>query len=272
MSERIDGKALAARRASALKDELEQLKLIQPNPRNPVIVSFCNREDQPSVMYTNMKKAKASEIGIDFLVEEYTVNTSKDDIAEKIASYNSDSKIDGIMVQLPLPQELNIFQDDLLNLIDPKKDVDGLTEKGRKLFMPATVKAVISILEDSVPDWQTKSIGVVGVTGEVGKPLSLALLSRGVNVIGVSRSVGQMEDIVKADIVVSATGSHNLVKPEMIKEGAVLIDVGLGDFDPECFEKASLYTPKFGGVGPITVISLMENAVASYQRVISNRR
>jgi methylenetetrahydrofolate dehydrogenase (NADP+) / methenyltetrahydrofolate cyclohydrolase len=259
-SKLIDGKALAKSHEEALKNKLSSL-----NPkRKPTIVSFCNREDGPSVKYTEMKRQKAYEIGIDFIVEEYSLTTVKDEIVEKIQRYNVDGNVDGIMMQLPIPEELNIFQQDFLEVLDPEKDVDGLVENSP--FLPATVKAVISILEECVPDWKSKTVGVVGSTGEVGKPLVKYLKENGVNVIETSRTVGDLENDLKvADVVISCVGKEHLIKPEMIKMEVVLIDVGLGDFDPGCFEKASFYTPKFGGVGPMTVISLMENAVDSFE-------
>lgn len=261
MGIRIDGSALAELHATHLRGALVEVW------RKPKIVSFCNTEDEPSVKYTSMKAQKAEEVGIEFKVEEYDTSTEQLILAEKIRQYNSDPTVDGIMVQLPLPLDLVVFQTDLLELIDPHKDVDGLTEAGQQFFMPATVKSVISILQAEVSDWEKKRIGLVGSEGEVGKPLAEVLIKKGVqDIILIDIEQGNLDkDLLKCDIIISATGKENLIKPEMIKEGSVLIDVGLGDFDPACYDKASKYTAKYKGVGPMTVISLMENVLESFQ-------
>lgn len=261
MSIRIDGAALAELHAAHLRGALVK------KGRKPKIVSFCNTEDQPSVKYTAMKAQKAEEVGIEFKVEEYDTSTEQLILADKIRLYNQDSTVDGIMVQLPVPLDLVVFQSDLLELIEPHKDVDGLTTAGQQFFMPATVKSVISILEAEVPDWENKSIGLVGSEGEVGKPLTEVLNKKGVqNLTLIDIEQGNLnQDLLKCEIVISATGKENLIKSEMIKDGAVLIDVGLGDFDPACYDKAGKYTAKYKGVGPMTVISLMENVIESWQ-------
>ncbi|OGE15509.1 hypothetical protein A2111_02235 [Candidatus Daviesbacteria bacterium GWA1_38_6] len=120
-------------------------------------------------------------------------------------------------------------------------------------------------------NWENQKIAVVGATGEIGKPLVKLLRSKGVNLVEISSSMGSIEnDLKNADIIISAVGSENLIRAEMIKEGVILIDVGLGDFDPGCFKKASLYTPKIGGVGPMTVISLMENVTEAFFRKLKS--
>lgn len=264
MSKIIDGLALAQRHEQNLRDKLSRIK----HGRAPSVVSFCNQDDPPSVKYTYMKLKKATDLGIDFLAEDFSAKTSHQELKELVTKYNNDQEIDGVMVQLPMPFELNSFKKEIIELIDPKKDVDGLKEDGEKYFLAATAKAVISLIDEGVSDWENKKIAVIGATGEVGNSLVEYLENKkNMSVIKVSRSVGNInEDLKLADIVVSATGSKDLVKPEMIKEGVVLIDVGLGDFDPKCYEKASKYTPIIGGVGPMTVISLMENVVESHEQ------
>lgn len=260
MGIKIDGTDLARQHEAILKKRLSQIN----RNRQPTVVSFCNQDDPPSVKYTFMKLQKAHSLGIDFIAEEFSADTPGDYLENLVKKYDSD-EVDGILVQLPLPENLNPFKADLLNLISPQKDVDGLTGKGP--FLPATVKAVISILDEEVKGWSDQKIAVVGSTGEVGGPLVEYLKKQGVKVIEVSSIVGDINvDLKEADIVISATGEENLIKPTMLKSGAVLIDVGLGDFDPSCFKKASKFTPILGGVGPMTVISLMENVVESYEK------
>lgn len=265
MEHKIDGKALAEQSKQKLIERLSELVI--KGKRKPGIVSFCNTEDSPSVKYTQMKQAKAEEVGIRFLVERYDTQTLEQDLRTKIRGYNLDQTIDGIMVQLPVPLELVVFKEDLLNLIDPQKDVDGLTVAGRKIYLPATVKSVISILESTTPGWEDWLVGVVGSEGEIGAPLVEIIREMGVEVVKIDRIKGDINtDLKDCKVVVSCVGRESLIKASMIKPGSVLIDVGLGDFDPECFAKAGKYTAKFGGVGPMTVISLMENVVEAYSK------
>ena len=258
----IDGKALAKQHEDALKNNLDTLK----KDRNPFVVSFCNQDDPSSLKYTFMKLQKARDLGIDFIAEEFSADTPEAKLAKLVKKYANNLSVDGILVQLPLPPELNPFKEELLNLIPPEKDVDGLTGKGP--FLSATVKGVISILNEYVKNWQGKIIAVVGATGEVGGDMILALKQMGLKPLGISRRADNFAELKKAQIIISATGHENLVKPDMVSEGAVLIDVGLGDFEEKCYDKASQYSPVTGGVGPMTVISLMENVVESYEKKI----
>ncbi len=266
MGIKIDGKALAEQHTQNLITKLQKLKA----DRDPKIVSFCNTEDEPSVKYTQMKAAKAEEVGITFIIEDYDTKTSRQTLRSLIEQYNQDSTVDGIMVQLPLPEHLVVFQQDLLELIDPKKDVDGLTEAGQQMYLPATVKSVISILNAEWPGWEHSTIAVVGSTGEVGRPLVKVLQEQLIPIeaqklVQIDRDQGDLNtDLKDCDIVISATGQEHLIKPEMIQPQAGLIDVGLGDFDPACYDQASKYTGKYGGVGPMTVISLMENLFEAF--------
>ena len=267
----IDGKALAKKHEDALKEKLVSIKKNKQSlpfsakkGRNPMVVSFCNQDDPPSVKYTFMKMQKAKDIGIDFVAEEFSANTPEAKLAKLVKKYANNLSVDGILVQLPLPEELNPFKEELLNLIPPEKDVDGLTGKG--LFLSATVKGVISILDEYIKDWQGKIIAIVGATGEVGGEMIVALKKMGLKPLEISRRANNFNELKKAQIIISVTGQLSLIKVEMISSGVVLIDVGLGDFNPKCYEKAEKYTPITGGVGPMTVISLMENVVESYER------
>lgn len=257
----IDGRVLAKKHEQILKKKLAKIK----KTKNPAIVSFCNIEDPPSVKYTFMKFMKARQIGIDFMAEEFSANTDRSILSDLITQYVGDPNIDGIMVQLPLPPDLNIFKEDLLNLIPPEKDVDGITPRGN--FLSATVRAVLTILDEEIEDWKEKIVAVVGSQGEIGKPLCNFLEGQNIKFLKIDKYEGNLlTDLKKADIIISATGQKGLIKQDMIKEGVILIDVGLGDFDKRCYKKASRYTPIFGGVGPVTVICLMENIIRSFQQ------
>lgn len=244
--------------------------------RRPVIMSFCNQEDLPSVKYTEMKRKKAEDIGIDFIVKKVTSHTPQVFITDRIQRFNLNDEVDGTMVQLPLPKELNIFQPFILNQIAPDKDVDGLTEEGRKIYLPATVKSVMSILDEGVKSWEQMKIGVAGSEGEVGRPLVDVLRSRipDQQIVRIDRKIPGTDiktDLAGCDLVISAIGREHIITPRMLQQGVVVIDVGLGgngngDFDPRVFDIARLGTQAKGGVGPMTVISLMENGVDAYMR------
>lgn len=279
MAQIIDGKALALEKEAELKEKISKLE----NP--PKVISILIGEDPASVLYTNMKQEKASELGIDFHPLKYPENTGFEEIKNKILELNEDPKILGIMIQLPLPKSfLGInHPNELLELINPKKDIDGLNPRDSN-FIPATARGVISIL-NVIPEIRrmpesresrTRSmdpgsmsgmtglvIAVVGSEGEVGQSLVYELTNREATILKVDKKLPDtsLEDLKNAGIVISATGVKDLVKAEDIKDGAILIDVGLGDFSESALKKSSFYTPKVGGTGPMTVISLMENIV-----------
>ncbi len=254
----IDGKKLAQRKENELKKRVAGLK------STPKVVSFLIGDNPASVLYTNMKQQKAKELGIDFEPLKYLENISFNEVKEKLISLNNDPKIIGIMLQLPLPKEFlgDHKIEELLELIDPNKDIDGLNSKHSN-FMPATVRGVLSIIDNLEIGYKDIIYAVVGSEGEVGQSLVYELTEREAVVIKVDKKLPdtKLEDIKNAGVVISATGVKDLIKPDHLKDNAVLIDVGLGDFDENCYSVASFYTPKVGGTGPMTVISLMENII-----------
>lgn len=261
----IDGRKLAQIRQEKLVEKIKTL------PKTPKVVSFLIGSDAPSVLYTNIKQKKAEEIGIKFEAIRLPVETEFEEVAEKIRDLNDEKDVDGIMVQLPLPEEFLKGRDEheLLELIDGKKDVDGLTTKGK--FLSATARSVISILEDENIEVKGKKVVVVGASDLVGKPVATELEKMGAEVKMCDSKTENIRLLtIEADILISATGVPKLIKGHMVKNGAVVIDVGaekvdgkvVGDVDFESVEPlASRITPVPGGVGPMTVISLMENAV-----------
>ena len=216
-----------------------------------------------------MKKKKATDVGIDFEPKYFKENTPYEEVVGFIKELNKDPKTSGIMVQLPMPDSFlgGKHELELLNLIDKKKDIDGLTEN--PIFMPATAVAVISILDDEKVKIKGVSVTVLGRSLLVGKPVSDELIKRGGKVSVVhSKTENPKEVTLGADVVISAVGRPFLVKGDWIKKGAVVVDVGTSPFEGKIvgdvdFEKAkevvSKITPVPGGVGPMTVISLMEN-------------
>ncbi|MBI2595480.1 bifunctional 5,10-methylenetetrahydrofolate dehydrogenase/5,10-methenyltetrahydrofolate cyclohydrolase [Candidatus Daviesbacteria bacterium] len=260
----IDGKTLALEHEEKLRQTLAQFK----NGRLPKLVSFVNKNDEPSVKYTNMKSKKAEALGIQFITRKISPGTKYSLITREIKKYNVDPSIDGIMVQLPIPESVldGKLPKELLDKILPEKDVDGLTERSQ--YLPATVKGVMTILESEGVLGKGKVIRVLGgVHGMVGSSLVKALHGMHEKVIGVSKSDPAIKTLARwADILISAVGQPNLVTEDMVKPGAVVVDVGK-DVDTEnVMKKVSRITPKIGGVGPMTVISLMENVTEAFCR------
>jgi methylenetetrahydrofolate dehydrogenase (NADP+) / methenyltetrahydrofolate cyclohydrolase len=264
MNKVIDGKKLALSKEEELKKRIAKLG------KKPEVVSFLIGDDSASWMYTNMKQEKAQELGIDFQPLKYTSSTSFEEISQKINELNQDDAIVGIMVQLPLPKEFlgPHNSEELLEAILPKKDIDGLNPKASE-FIPATAKGVITILDNLELEFTGTVFAVVGSAGEVGKAMVAELKKRNAKtIIKVDKKIpgSKLEDMAEADVAISATGVKDLIKPNLVKDGVIAIDVGLGDFDERVYEKSSKYTPKYGGVGPMTVISLMENIIEAAEK------
>lgn len=273
----INGKALAKKREEKLESRIKKLE------SRVKVVSILIGDDPSSLLYTQMKQKKAHKLGIDFDFEQFPEDTDFEVIAGVIKGLNEDSSVTGIMVQLPLPKKFleNHKTHELLDLIDPKKDIDGLTTSSP--FQTAAVVAVFNILEEEGIELKNKNAVVVGTSDLIGKPIAKGLEERGAKITSVNRTTQNKEEIYKnADILISATGVPNLIKGEMVKEGVVVIDVGVmvieepaesdsgqarmtgvvGDVEFESvYPKASKITPVPGGVGPMTVVALMENAV-----------
>lgn len=263
MTKIIDGKALADKLGEKLKRELGKLK------ERPLVVSILVGNDPNSLLYTQMKQKKAEEFNIDFLPMKFPVKSSFENVARKIQSLNETSEVKGIMVQLPIPRDFlrGNVKWELIDLIDPNKDIDGMVEDSN--FVSATVKGVIKILDEIGADYRNWTFGVVGSEGEVGKPLVEQLSMKNAKKILRLDKVNpecNLDDLKKADVVISCTGVSGLVNADMVKDGVIAIDVGLGDFDSEVYKKAKLYTPKFGGVGPMTIYSLMENILEAAKK------
>lgn len=256
MAKIIDGKALADKLGKKLKLELSKLK------ERPLVVSILIGNDPNSLLYTQMKQKKAEEFNIDFLPMKFSVKSSFENVARKIQSLNETQEVKGIMIQLPIPRDFLRGKSkwELINLIDPNKDIDGMNPGSP--FVSATVLGVLKILEAIKIDFTNTVFGVVGSEGEVGKPLVEQLSMKNAKKILRLDKINpecNLDDLKLADVVISCTGVLGLINADMVKDGVIAIDVGLGDFDLEVYKKAKMYTPKFGGVGPMTVISLMEN-------------
>lgn len=263
MSNIIDGRILASVHEKKLAPKLKKLNL--------KIVSILVGEDPASVLYTEIKKKKATDLNVEYEVLNFPENSAFEDIVLKIQELNKDKSVNGVMVQLPLPRKFlgERLQEELLNEISPKKDVDGLSAKRKVL--PAAVRAVLSILDNEKINVKDKIVTIIGASDLIGMPLSKELKKRKAKVTVCDVNTKNLrEETLRADILISAAGEAGLVYNKMVTEGVVVIDVGtskendkiVGDVDFESVAPlASKITPVPGGVGPVTVISLMENAL-----------
>lgn len=205
------------------------------------LVVLLDPKNEAGVKYVEMKKRMADRLGVEMRIFD----------KPEIERWNADASVNGIVIQLPFPDS-----DKLINLIDPKKDVDGLRKDGP--FKPAVVRAVMEILGDSLKETPFKSVLVVGSRGFVGRRLVKELRCKGMD-----KEDFEPEKIKKADVVISCTGQEGLITGEMVKDGFIAIDVGYpkAEFTKEALAKARFYTPVPGGVGPVTVACLFANLV-----------
>ena len=232
-------------------------------------------KNEASEIYIREKKKFGESVGCIVEVINFPDNAREEEIISKIESLNADKSIHGIMVQLPLPDGMD--KEKVLKKISPDKDVDGLSGMGK--FVSATARGVMEILDYYKIPMKGKKALVAGMSDLVGKPVAKLLADRGAMVSSVWEKSENWENLAKeADILVSAVGKPGLVKKEMVKEGVVVVDIGIsktsegkisGDVD---FENVSLVasaiTPVPGGVGPMTVLALFENLIESAEKKI----
>ncbi|HSX48080.1 MAG TPA: bifunctional 5,10-methylenetetrahydrofolate dehydrogenase/5,10-methenyltetrahydrofolate cyclohydrolase [Candidatus Nanoarchaeia archaeon] len=228
--------------------------------RVPKLAIIHASSDPATGSYLKAKQAYGQDLGIAVEVHEPARKTEA--ILELIKKLNRDDSIDGIVVQLPL--EKGIATDEVIGAIEPHKDIDGLGPKSK--FDPATPTAILWLLSSYQINHKDKLVTVVGQGRLVGEPISRMLQDSGATVICCDEDTKDLKsETLKADIVVTATGQKNLIKPGMVKEGAVVIDAS-GDVDPKLFENESLkITPTPGGVGPVTVTVLFDNLLRAAQ-------
>lgn len=270
----INGKELAQKISNDLKKEVEELRERGIIPKLAVIMVG---NDKASEVYVRNKSKACNELGIEF--EEFLKdeNTTQQELIELINELNKQDDIDGILLQSPIPNNLDIRE--AFNQIDPKKDVDGFNpinvgklSIGEDCFISCTPYGVIKMLEEYNIEISGKRAVVIGRSNIVGKPLAQCLLNKNATVTICHSKTKDIASVVReADIVVAALGKPKFVTEDMIKEGAVVIDVGInrneegklvGDVDFENVEKkASYITPVPGGVGPMTIAMLMNNVV-----------
>ena len=272
----LDGKTLAQKIRNKVKSEVEQLQLQHITPGLAVVLVGS---DPASAAYVGMKSKACKEAGIYSIVHEMPATISQENILEIIQMMNKNPNIDGILVQLPLPKHIDTTA--ILEAIDPAKDVDGFhpynvgrVVAGLDGFIPATPYGVMELLGEYNIDPQGKNVCVVGASNIVGKPMATLLLNANATVdICHIYTQDLKSHTLNADIICVGVGVVNLITEDMVKEGAIIIDIGInrlddgrlvGDVDYDnVAQKCSYITPVPGGVGPMTIAMLLDNTIKS---------
>lgn len=275
-AQRIDGKAIS----DQIKEEaaLEAQKL-QRQGITPCLAVVLVGNDPASMVYVNNKKKACEKVGILSRSYELPEDTEEKDLLALVEQLNMDNSVHGVLVQLPLPPQID--EEKVILAIDPKKDVDcfhplnvGLLHTGQKGFLPCTPAGVLELIERSGHTIEGKRCVVIGRSHNVGKPTAMLLLQKNGTVTICHSKTKNLPEICKeADILVSAVGKLHTVTKDMVKEGAVVIDVGMNrnengklcgdvDFDDVC-EVAGAVSPVPGGVGLMTVAMLMKNCITA---------
>ena len=275
----IDGKAIAATMRQSFKARVDALA---QRGHRPGLVVILVGADPASQVYVRNKVNGCQAIGMHSEKLEYPADVAPQVVLAKIAELNADAKVHGILVQLPLPTQFN--EQEILEAISPEKDVDGFHAEnvgallqGQPHFIPCTPYGVMKMLEVSGVDLVGKDAVVIGRSNIVGKPMAALLINAGATVtVCNSKTKNLSEHVARADLVVAAVGRAKFVTPEMLKPGAVVIDVGInrlpdgtlcGDVDfAACAAVAGQITPVPGGVGPMTITMLLANTIEAAER------
>jgi methylenetetrahydrofolate dehydrogenase (NADP+) / methenyltetrahydrofolate cyclohydrolase len=264
----MDGKALAARVRGQVAEGVRSLGGVG-------LATVLVGDDPASDIYISLKQKAAREVGMNAVDRRLPAETTQDELLDVVAELNADDSIDGLLVQSPLPSQLD--ETAAIEAVDPAKDVDGLhpvsaglLALGRPKLVGATPLGIMRLLEEYAIDPSGKQAVVVGRSNIVGKPVAQLLLQANATVtICHSRTADLARHTLDADILVAATGVLHLISPDMVKMGSTVIDVGMnrtddglfGDVDPGAMERAAYMTPVPGGVGPMTIAMVLRNAV-----------
>lgn len=282
MAKILDGKAVSQRVKNALKDETE--KFVEKYGIRPGLAVVIVGDDPASRVYVNSKKKACAEIG--YYSEEHALpeSTTEGELLSLVEKLNGDEKIHGILVQLPLPKHID--EEKIINAINPKKDVDafhpvnvGKIMIGNFDFLPCTPAGVMELINEAGIDLTGKNCVVVGRSNIVGKPQAMLLLHKNATVTICHSKTKNIKEITRnADVLVAAVGRAQMFDGDYIKDGAVVIDVGMnrlenkklvGDVDFEsAAKKASYITPVPGGVGPMTIAMLMKNTLTAAKNAV----
>ena len=277
MAKVLDGKKLSREIEEELKVRVEEVK--NKLGFTPKLATILVGDFAPSITYVKMKRKACERIGLDSVIVELPGESATIDVVEKIQELNNDPTVCGILLQHPVPRHVD--EQLCFNTISMEKDVDGVNTAsfgamamGLPAYKSATPLGIIKLLKANNIPLSGKNAVVVGRSAILGKPVSILLLNENCTVTICHSKTENLPDIIKqADIVVGAVGKPKFVQADWIKEGAVLVDAGynannVGDIDLEnCIEKCSAYTPVPGGVGPMTICSLMTQTVEAAEKL-----
>lgn len=271
----LDGKSLSGK----LKDDI--LASSASYKRVPILAVITIGDDSSSEVYVRNKKKACEYVGFSFMHFSYSSDTKENIIIKKIKELNKDDTVNGILLQLPIPEKYNV--DKIINTINPIKDVDGLTNVSMGKLMnrkydliPCTPKGIMEIFKFYDIDLEGKNVCVVGRSSLVGKPISMLCNDKNATVTMCHSKTKDLKSFTKnADVLIVAVGKKWLIDKTMIKKDAIIIDVGIntengklyGDVNPNVEEKCSMMTPVPGGVGPMTVACLLQNTFNAYKNM-----
>ena len=271
----INGKELAKKLRLNLKEKIEEEGL------KPKLAVILLGNDEASKLYVKIKSKACNEVGVEFEEFNLSEDATENELMELIEKLNNDKSINGILVQYPFPKQIRLRK--VAEQIAPEKDVDGFNPynvgkliSGYDTFIPCTPYGIMKMFEEYKIDVEGKKAVIIGRSNIVGKPMASCLLNANATVtICHSKTKNLKNELLQADVIISAAGRRNIVTADMVKEGTVVIDVGTnrdengklcGDVDFENVkEKASYITPNPGGVGPMTVAMLMNNVIKAYE-------
>ncbi len=276
----LDGQALAYDIEKDLKNKI-QIITAQTH-KSPKLAVILVGKDPASITYVNMKIKACERVGMDFDLKTLQENITEAELLSLIKDYNTDQNISGVLVQLPLPRHIDTKM--VLEAIDPNKDVDGFhplnigklcTQK--ESFLPATPMGVMRLLEHYHIGIKGKDVAIIGASNIIGKPLSMLMLNAGASVSVCHILTKDISFYTQnADIVCVGVGKPDLIKASMLKKGAVVVDIGInhlndgrivGDVDFTNAQKvAGFITPVPKGVGPMTIVSLLENTLIAFEK------
>ncbi|MFY9520115.1 MAG: bifunctional methylenetetrahydrofolate dehydrogenase/methenyltetrahydrofolate cyclohydrolase FolD [Caldicoprobacterales bacterium] len=280
MSNIIDGKSIAEEIRTSIKERVSKMK--ETMNINPSLTVILVGDNPASQVYVRNKERACIEVGIDSNIIRMSEKTSEQELLDTIQKLNEDRSVHGILVQLPLPEQIN--EDKIIAAIDPNKDVDGFHPinrgklfAGEKSLEPCTPMGIIRLLDHIGYEIEGKNAVIIGRSNIVGKPVALMLLKRNATVTIVHTRTKDIKSITQtADILVVAVGRAKIVDSSYIKEGAVVIDVGINrldgklcgdvDFD-DVKDKAGYITPVPRGVGPMTIAMLLENTLTAAEGI-----
>lgn len=273
----MDGKKTASLRKRFIKNKINELK--KENKRIPCLAVVLVGNDPASKIYVNSKARQSKEIGMESKTIILDENTNEEKLISEIEKLNKNPLVDGILVQLPLPKVLNEAK--IINTISPLKDVDGLhleniglLEIGSPRFIPCTPLGIINLLETYNYEFEGKDALVIGRSRLVGNPIATLLKNKNMTVTQAhSKTKKLSEKVDRNELIVVAAGAKDLIKASMLNKEHVVVDVGMhreesglfGDVEKEAYQKVRLITPVPKGVGPMTIVSLLENTMLAYE-------